>query len=483
VPGTCNAWAPALLSSRRVARWCCVTIIAASARSVLFGFGSAGMEKGRVTISADADQCRQAATIELWRIQAGDQVASIVAKRTRSISSLDGDVNLHFALVAESLVTRDCNWSFNELDPGFYVATLRGPQGSLGSQRFAVGLDQSFELKMSSPAVRVSGRLLFNGVPLRDGQIEFIRVPNDDGIDAIAMATSDAAGRYAAVLDRPGKYFVLTTVGKNRPLWTRTVLASGANSLDVVHGGPQLHVRLRNWDRSTPATVIVRGGASSRSVVLQPGGQEELTELDLTYGDYQVLAYQSRGRVSAQPKTASIRADHPSADLDLELVDNQSTLAVRDEKGQPMPFVVVSWLSGRETFARAPQLSPGTYDISGIPPGTEVRIRPAGGDLVPGCRIAQLNDHAEVILKPGRVVNAVFERHGLGGPAGSLSGVEGSDCAIPLSFFQFTRAAVRPGETPRGVFRNFPLSRELIFEYSSISQRVENPDPGTVVFR
>jgi hypothetical protein len=406
-----------------------------------------------------------------------------VAKRARSVSSPDGDLNLHYALVAEFSVTHDCHWSFNELEPGAYVAALRGAQGSVGSRQFDIALGQSLELKMSSPAVHVSGRLLFNGTLLADGQIEFIRVPDGDGIDAIVVARSEGAGKYATILERPGKYIVLTTIGKNRPLWTRAVLAPGANSLDVVQQGPQLHVRLRNWDRSTPATVILRGEASSRSVLLQQGEQEDLTELDLTYEDYQVLAYQSGGRVSAQAQTASIRADHPSANVDLELVDNHSTLAVRDEKAQPIPFVVVTGWSGRETFSKVRQLSPGTYDISGIPPGTEVRIRPTGGDLVPACRIAQLNDHAEVILKQGRVVNAFFERHGLGGPAGSLSGVDGSNCPVPLSFFQFTRAEVQPGQTPRGVFRNFPMGRELIFEHSGVSQHVEIPDAKTVVFR
>jgi len=445
---------------------------------------------GSVAVSARPEQCQHADRVELWQVGNRAEPLSPRVKRSRGFWNSDPRVDLSFGLVAELPPTKDCRWSFNSLPAGTYVAALHSPQGSNGSRDFHITAESSsVSITVPEPAARISGRLLFSDRPIADAQIEFVRVPAGDGIDAITTTNTDGDGRYTATLNRPGHYAVVTTIGANPlqgpnpPIWDWTEVVTGSNSWDIVRSGTVLAIRLHGRDEQSPTTVIVRRGDTTKLAMVQPGDHPITYQLNIDYGQYQVLAYQPGRRVSAGPGTSAISQANQVATIDLELVDNHSTLSVLDEQSKrPVSVLVTGW-SGQRTFANVRALSPGIYDLSPIPPGTEIVVQPRGEHLVPSCRVVGLNEQATVLLKLGRGVDAIFERRGLAGPLGLLSGVEGSNCPIPLSTFQYQRMATPVGAPARGTFQNFPSSRQLLFNYADLAQPVSMPDDSVVIFK
>jgi hypothetical protein len=73
-------------------------------------------------------------------------------------------------------------------------------------------------------------------------------------------------------------------------------------------------------------------------------------------------------------------------------------------------------------------------------------------------------------------------RHGVGGPIGTLAGVEASDGPVPLDWFQFSRTS-ELGRPTRGVISNFPLPQDLSITFGGQSRAISVPNTGPVVIR
>ena len=255
---------------------------------------------------------------------------------------------------------------------------------------------------------------------------------------------------------------------------------------------------VHGWDGSTPTTIAfaptgsdqtrlaeLRGNRPALDLTLRAGDSPTASQPNLSPAVYRVLAYQPTGGfVSSKATVVTIDLAHPIGEVALDLVRNEGTLTIRDGTGQLVSGAIVTPSSGLAALPRLQETAPGIYALAGVPAGADLLIRPPAG-FAPSCRVATLEPNQEAEITRGRFTEAVFERHGLGGPVtlGLLSGVNGATCPVPLTLFTYERTPAEPGELPHGHFADFPQSRTLTFDYQGVAQSVLIPDRGPVVIR
>jgi hypothetical protein len=435
-------------------------------------------------LTANPAECEKANAIDVWWVRSDLRSAPPAPPGLESGLGFvaPGGMRLGLTRMWTSPVVKACRWVLPVLEPGTYVVALRGPDGSRGGAQFVVAAGgPSPQVSIPPPTAKVEGFMLYNGKPLSSITVQFWRVPSDrDGARAPVTGTTDAHGHYALSLDGAGQYCAVT---KGQPRVTQlTAVSVGANTCDIVATGAELDVAVRGWDGQSPTRIALWSDAdhSAKEQILGPGGLHSTRIVDLPEGTYHVVAYQDNGLVSRQAKDASITLAPSVASTDLDLVPNRSIVRIHDDAGRVVPGVQLTGWIGRDAFTHIAG-DQAAYSLAGIPPGTEIRMRPPGA-WVPACRVAPLDETVDLTLSKGRRVDVVFERHGIGGPIGTLLGMEGSNCPVPLDWFQFTRTSGL-GAPTQGVITNFPLSRDLMFTFGGLSQTVSIPSTGPVVIR
>jgi protein-disulfide isomerase len=448
---------------------------------------------GTAAVESDPRVCARATRVQLW----WKDTAGLAPPPNTHVEAqvLPNGNSYYLRLVAESPVDNRCDWTFRDLAPGAYVASVTTSNGSGGSEAFTIKGSDVVQVAIPPPAVRVEGRALYDEMPLAEGTVEFWRDPAGGGSPTPFVAvTADAHGHYRADLDRPGRYQVYAAVrprpegrsaflGKDHFGPKTASLAPGTNAFDVADEGAGLIARLHGWDGSTPTTLVFRRQDSADTVTLKAGDSPSVRRIGLRFGEYHVFAYEASGEVSRTPATVTLAPQLREAVIDLEMTPNRARLALRDARGRPVAASTIrAWLGGKSTVPAA-EMAPGRYSLAGIPPGAEIQIRPPA-PLMPVCRLATLDGTIDIQLQLGRHTEVVFERRGVGGPVGTLSGVAGSNCPVPLELFQFERRAAAPGDlTARAIIANFPVSPDLVFTYEAISSSVLRQPGGVAVLR
>jgi len=228
-------------------------------------------------------------------------------------------------------------------------------------------------------------------------------------------------------------------------------------------------VTIANLFSEAQATIVLRMRDSGTEHRVRGGGPFRIEDVPL--GAYRVFAYGPSGRVSRAMQTFEVDRTRPEASVSLDMTENRAELQVRDADGQLARVLVTAW-GGLPLPGRFTAIGPGRFSLAGIAPGSDIRIRPVAGGM-PACRIAPLDAEVAVTLGRGRTVEVAFERRGVSGPVGTLSGVEGSDCPVPFAFFPMDRLPMGPAKVARGTIRNFPFSTDLMFEFQGLPQRVD----------
>ena len=358
------------------------------------------------------------------------------------------------------------------------------------------GLCSGHLLLAQSAPVTVTGRVLFNGVPVPDVLLSFQRdepqlvaqpAPAREGVPPrIAMGRTDSTGRYLVQLPERGSYSVSascpspcgTLEGRLRSLPNQRVSIQSGEQ-DFSYEGAVLTVTLTGLEAAATATVIVRAGPYAEEVALRYPHKGRIISLPKL--SYTVVAYDVVGRVSREPKVVTLDDAHPEAAVELDLAPNPAELTIRDEEGHPVSRLSVNPWAGAVIPVRLKEVAPGRYRLAGVPAGAELHIRPVD-DFIPVCRKAPFGGSLDVVLTRGRKAEVTFMRLGVAGPVGTLTGVEGSDCPVVFSYFRLERLS--PARNlPRGIIHNFPVSRELLFEHNGLAQYVDVNGDGAVTVR
>ena len=341
----------------------------------------------------------------------------------------------------------------------------------------AVSADDSTSARTRT--VSVSGRVLFNGRPLPDVLLRFQHeAPRESVPASVTFARSDDAGRYLAQLPEWGSYVVSGTFDE-RSL-PRQQVSFQSSEHDIVYQGAALEVTLTGLEDNATAKVVVRAGSYAQEATLRYPHKRRI--LPLPPLSYTIVAYDVAGRVSREVRAVTFDAAHLEAAVELDLAPNPAELTIRDETGRPVSRLAVNPWGGTVIPVRIPEVEPGRYRLAGVPAGVELHIRPVD-DWMPVCRKAPFGGRLDVVLTRGRRAEVSFTRLGVVGPVGTLSGVEGSDCPVPFNFFRMDRLAIGPDETPRGIIRNFPVSKDLLFEFRGLPQYVTVNGDGSVIVR
>jgi hypothetical protein len=385
---------------------------------------------GAISASGDPNDCASATEFG---------VLSVVAP---------GDGSRRSRSIIRTPDTSACHWEIGGLEPGSYEAFLKGD--GFGVSRSVVVQPQRLStVTFERPMVRVSGQVLYNAKPLNAATVEFVHPDKATGI----LASIDAGGKYSAKLESSGPYVVTLRGESLAPQRKKVTLRDGDNEVNWSFNGATLTVRLKGWDHATPAFVNISSSSLqlSASFQLNPWDEPVLTRNGLGFGLYRVSARQGRF-VTPADKEIALDKDHPNGELDLELVSSQSILVVRDIAGNPVSGARIVGL-----FPQPRQIEPGYYELLGIVPGTPLIIKPPAG-LAPVCKRALLDKNVEVTLVPGSSVAAKVADPSIQAltlNAGSITGIPGSDCAVPLADFQWMHVSTR-GPESIFIISNFP---------------------------
>lgn len=396
--------------------------------------------------------------------------------------------------VAVTTPTRSCSATISGLEPGAYRALGLGEHGSVGEQEFEVMPQGVSAVEIGEYAARVSGSVTVNNRPAAHSFVRFQRMGNP--IPLTHDARTDEDGRYAIHLNRPGRYLLalLDVLGMPVPgQRTGLEVVIGENSFDWPVVGGTLRIRLSGWDGHTPTRVLVRrlvdgnvGALAERTdndqpVVVRSGALSRLltasdpnpvTLSGVGFGFWHVQASQVNGRCSSGKKVFLGEHD-PDKEVNLTLVENTARVAVVDEAGQPI----------REARPSAPiqELSPGTYSLRGLAPGSTLMVRAPG--FASACRVVPAEGSVEVVLESGFPIELLFAGEALSRPPGLVVGLANSDCPVPLSALEYQPVGTLSEAGARFRFPHFPTSGVPRFAWrqGGESQLLEIPPNGPIV--
>ena len=276
-------------------------------------------------------------------------------------------------------------------------------------------------------AVQVSGTVRYNGQPLASREVIFqpVELPS-------RVTRTDATGSYAVTLQGPGEYFVVLEAVPfdRRPVTVK----AGANALDIDFAGGQITVEVEGL--SSDVMVELHSGPSFAARRIRP--REQHSWEGLKFGEYVVSAtgyrvHAVRVDLSESNATELVR---------LRLGGHSSELHLVDDGGRPVPGVSFPNLNQQPV-----ELSPGRFQLDAVAPKTSLRIRPPNG-FAPTCRIVRVDESSDVVIgksQPGSIVFEGIQPIQLGRGSGQIQGVQGSECAVPLTDFGIIRTVAIEG--------------------------------------
>lgn len=323
----------------------------------------------------------------------------------------------------------------------------------------------------------VSGVVTINGQPLVNQLL--VLTPADLKSPRITVRT-DANGRYGARVERDAVHHVVGVIdGRTLPP-TDVHLAPGRADANVSYSAGILHLRVPEAAQSDPLTILVRLANGTTETRTQRQGEWRL--VPLPFGDYVISALTNNGLVSEAIKIERLSPERPEANVTFNLVPSHFDVTLAAPEGAPVPAVsMTAWFGVRLRVTMTP-LSQGRYRVSGMPPGTELQIQPTTG-FAPACRLAPLNGQLFVDLSRGRSTYVVFERLGVYGPSGTISGAEGSDCPVPFTLYRYTKIPGNRQGFAWGRVDNFPKSPDLLMSVNGLPLNVLTDKDGVVRIR
>jgi hypothetical protein len=204
------------------------------------GVVPSGQTSATAIVAGNTKGCQTATEAQLWFVTSETMESpfgitqGVGLPRTAVLSPSGTPLNSTLVLMAKQLVTEPCAWTFRALQPGNYVASLKTPVGSGGSQAFTIEANATVQVAIPEPTVFVSGRAMINEKPVIEGVVEFVRFLIPLSTPFVFVQT-DSDGRYTAVLDRPGQYRVrLSTPSPRRTLLSvERPFSAGTNVVDL----------------------------------------------------------------------------------------------------------------------------------------------------------------------------------------------------------------------------------------------------------
>ena len=345
------------------------------------------------------------------------------------------------------------------LSVGLYAAhsvgfAVSGPSGT-----------QTAAARASEPqrqTVTLTGKVTLGGV-----------VPPGMGVAALrpgapdVVATVDKAGMFELRLPDVGDYVLAF-----RPLPHFTVLSrhvkveTGTNRVTVRVPNTSVRVALK-WPDGHAAEPVVQlhvyavDGpliAERYAAILLSNGQTGPTNLrGLPPGRYLVAADTPSGFVTESAKTATLEIGR-AVDVSIVMREVHGLLEVLDAHNAP--------LRGARATSAAMALKAvgaGRLELSRVSVGTPLIISAPGH--TPQCRIVNANDLSSmrVQMQPGAETVTLILTNAAHGAAGSLLGLPGSQCAVPLAAFKpnshvdGSSTTVRLEKLPRGTYTYLSL--------------------------
>jgi hypothetical protein len=327
-----------------------------------------------------------------------------------------------------------CRWIIESLDPAEYEVHLTTPTGSGGHAAFTVLAGHVLSVKIQNPTVHVSGRVLLHGRPVADATLRFLTEP----LGGMASVTTNSAGRYEVMLDSPGEYD-LGLVGLSLASQSKSVAFNrGRNLLDWNITGGALTVRVMgDWDHSSNVVVRLVGQRSTWADRLEPGQEPIVVVRGIPFGTYDIAALQLPRHTSRKTLPVILSPENPEADITVEIGESRSRLIISDEHG-------------------------GVYSLEGHTPGTPIRMR-FGSTLTPACYEVPFDSTLYVTARKGRRVEVRTAQPNTAIiPDWTIVGVNDSDCPVLLRDFVYAAISGPPGQPPRFMFENFPLTNSLL---------------------
>ena len=135
--------------------------------------------------------------------------------------------------------------TFGGLKPGMFEAFYRSGRLPLGAAEFSITPQTVTPVEIIPRSVLVEGRVTLNGRPMKGTNVSFTLSGKDrTGGVAQAQVTTDDAGNYRAMLERPGEYSIVSMAARIHSRMIRTVtLVEGRNIHDIAFTVEQhLHV-------------------------------------------------------------------------------------------------------------------------------------------------------------------------------------------------------------------------------------------------
>jgi len=366
---------------------------------------------------------------------------------------------------------QDCQWSIGGLKPGTYEAVLEGLHLSSTIRR-TVEEQRVTSGWFPDNATTIAGHVSGSVQDLEQLTLEF--APSQGG--PRASTKLDAIGGYSLGLPNAGDYTMAILGATLVPRIRKVHLIEGDNLIDWVIRGSMLTVRVRGWNGATPTHITIRSERSEVNATINAGDAAEIKKAMLPQGLYSVTATQDDGTVSSESKFVALNGDDDEAVVDLELVENTSLLQVVNEFGQPVDARIGAM------FPEPQPVSPGVFSLRTVAPGTEIRVIPSGR-YTPSCRVNVLGRDLEATLTLGRVVQIELPAPNMTFIAitdGSIEGIEGTDCAVPLVDFKWTNVARSSGGT-RFTLTNFPSRGQLVFRGPSGRKPIHISDAATII--
>jgi len=353
-----------------------------------------------------------------------------------------------------------CRWIIESLDPGEYEVHLMTATGSGGHAAFTIVAGHVLSVGIQNPTVHVSGRVLLHGRPVADATLRFSLTEPSGGM---ASVTTNAAGWYELMLDSPGQYH-LRLVGASLGSQSKSVgFNRGRNLLDWNITGGTLTIQvIGDWDHSSNVVLRLAGLPSTSAHWLEPGHEPTVVLRGIPYGTYDIAALQLPRHTSRKTTRVILSPDNPDGDITVEMGESRSRLIISDEHGGPVTGA---------TFGRGgvpprgidplEEYAPGVYSLEGHTPGTPIRMR-FGGTLTPACYEVPFDSTLHVTARKGRRVEVHTARPNTAIiPDWTIVGVNDSDCPVLLRDFVYAAISTPPGQPPRFMFENFPLTNTV----------------------
>ena len=337
---------------------------------------------------------------------------------------------------AQLALETGCSHRFEGLRPGEWIFSLAGE-----STTVVIEAGEVVSAWLERVGTWVEGSVLAGGEPL--GGIE-VRVKTSTrrlGTEpAVPPETrTDVEGRFRLDVETTGAAIIELRSEGGFPIISRDFeLVRGVNRQNFDLGEGRIEVYIERADgaeleQKATIEIWLPDGRLERTGELA-AGEEGTLIYGLGYGRYQLSAFTEDGWATIERPEVELDKQQPEESALLVLDENRVVATVLGPTGQPVEGLLVA--IDQRQIEPDPDY-PGEYSLLGASPGSELRIVPPP-NFVPVCRMLERLESFDVTLQPA-TAEALMVPPPAGLPAagaflGSLDGLPGSNCAMPVSF-------------------------------------------------